>query len=208
MPPATDDPRCPWCQGSPLYRDYHDNEWGVPCYDDAALFELLNLEGAQAGLSWITILNKRENYRRLFAGFDPVKVARFTDKRIDKLANDPGIVRHRLKIQAVVGNAQAMLAMQREGEAFAPFLWSFVDYQPQQNRPRKLADVPARTDASERMSKALKKRGFRFVGGTICYAFMQAAGMVNDHLVSCPAHARCAALASDHPPPADWPARA
>lgn len=205
MPAATDDSRCPWCQGSQLYRDYHDTEWGVPCFDAVALFELLNLEGAQAGLSWITILNKRDNYRRLFAGFDPVKVSRFTDKRIDKLLLDPGIVRHRQKITSVVGNARAMLAMQANGEDFAAFLWSFVDYRPRQNHPQALAEVPARTDASERMSKALKKRGFRFVGATTCYAFMQAAGMVNDHLVSCPAHARCAALAEEHPPPADWP---
>lgn len=183
------DPRCPWCLGSELYRDYHDNEWGVPCTDPIQLFELINLEGAQAGLSWITILNKREAYRKLFLGFDPVRIARMSDSRLDKIASDPSIVRHKGKVHAVRGNAQAFLAMQREGEDFADFVWSFVDGKVVQNGYATMEKVPASTPVSLAMSRAMKRKGFKFVGATICYAFMQAAGMVNDHLLTCPRHA-------------------
>lgn len=175
---------------SALYQHYHDTEWGVPCRDSVRLFELINLEGAQAGLSWITILNKREDYRRLFHGFDPVKVARMRDTSLQKIATDPSIVRHMGKITAVRGNAQAYLAMQNNDEDFAEFLWDFVDGKTIQNTFATMSDVPASTEQSLAMSKALKKRGFKFVGATICYAFMQAAGMVNDHLVSCSRHAQ------------------
>jgi len=152
---------------------------------------MINLEGAQAGLSWITILNKREHYRRVFHNFDPKRLARMTDARIEKLVLDPGIVRHRGKIEAVRGNAQAFLRMEKEGEDFAGFIWSFVDHKPIQNRPKTLKDVPGKTEASDALSKALKKRGFKFVGSTICYAFMQAAGLVNDHVISCPKQKPC-----------------
>ncbi len=198
------DPRCSWCLGSELYRSYHDEEWGVPCYNTQELFEMLCLEGAQAGLSWITILNKRENYRRLFANFDPVKVARFTKKKIDKLVLDPGIVRHRQKIEAVVNNAKVVVAMEKEGESFCDFLWSFVDYSVQQNKVKTLKEVPSSTDTSLLMSKALKKRGFKFVGSTTCYAFMQASGMVNDHVQTCPSCKRVKALAKKSAQPAHW----
>lgn len=186
--PAKPDKRCPWCTSSELYRSYHDKEWGVPCRDTGELFELINLEGAQAGLSWITILNKREAYRRLFKGFDPVKVARMTDTRLEKIATDASIVRHRGKVFAIRGNAQALLAMRQQDEDFAHFVWSFVDGKVQQNAYKTMQEVPASTTQSLAMSKALKKRGFKFVGATICYAFMQAAGLVNDHLVTCPRH--------------------
>lgn len=182
---------CPWCLSTPLYRQYHDDEWGRPCVDGETLFGMLNLEGAQAGLSWITILNKREHYRRVFHNFQPSKLARMTDARIEKLVLDPGIVRHRGKIQAVRGNAQAYLAMEQNGEDFVSFVWSFVDYKPLQNRPKTLNDVPAKTEISNELCKALKKRGFKFVGSTICYAFMQAAGLVNDHVISCPMSKPC-----------------
>ena len=190
---VTKDSTCTWCLSTPLYRQYHDEEWGWPCLDGQALFELLNLEGAQAGLSWITILNKREHYRQVFHNFQPKKVARMSDARIDKLVLDPGIVRHRGKIESVRGNAQAYLAMERNGEDFANFIWSFVDYKPLQNRPQSLSEVPAKTEISDQLCKALKKRGFKFVGSTICYAFMQAAGLVNDHVVSCPMSKPCKA---------------
>ncbi len=184
------DTRCPWCLASELYRDYHDMEWGVPCRDSTQLFELINLEGAQAGLSWITILNKREGYRKLFLGFDPARIARMSDSRLEKIATDPSIVRHKGKVHAVRGNAQAFLAMQREGDDFAEFVWSFVDGKVVQNRFATMDKVPASTPESLAMSLALKKKGFKFVGATICYAFMQAAGMVNDHLLTCPRHAQ------------------
>ncbi|MFK7892498.1 MAG: DNA-3-methyladenine glycosylase I [Granulosicoccus sp.] len=184
----TSEKRCQWCLASDVYRDYHDAEWGVPCRDSKQLFELINLEGAQAGLSWITILNKRDAYRKLFLGFDPVKVARLTDSRLEKIAADPSIVRHLGKVMAVRGNAQAWLAMQKAGEDFSEFVWSFVDGNVVQNQFSSMGDVPSSTDASLAMCKALKKRGFKFVGATICYAFMQAAGLVNDHLTSCPRH--------------------
>ncbi|EKF73662.1 DNA-3-methyladenine glycosidase I [Alcanivorax hongdengensis A-11-3] len=180
--------RCPWCGTDPLYQHYHDTEWGVPLHDDRALFELLNLEGAQAGLSWITILRKRERYRQVFDGFDPHKVATYDAIKKAELLQDAGIVRNRLKIEATIGNARAYLALREAGTSLDAFLWDFVDGQAQINHFASLAEVPAVTPTAERLSKALKKQGFRFVGPTIVYAFMQASGMVNDHLVSCPRH--------------------
>jgi len=196
--------RCGWCLSSELYIDYHDNEWGVPCYDTQGLFEMLNLEGAQAGLSWITILNKRENYRRLFSNFDAAKVARFNPAKIDKLVLDAGIVRHRQKIEAFVNNAKMVVAMEKKGESFVDFLWSFVEYSIIQNKHKSMATVRASTDESTRMSKALKKSGFKFVGPTTCYAFMQASGMVNDHLVSCPHHSKVKKLDKKTRQPSHW----
>jgi DNA-3-methyladenine glycosylase I len=177
--------RCPWCLGSDLYRRYHDEEWGVPVHDDRRLFELLILEGAQAGLSWSTILNKRETYRRAFARFDPRKVARFSARDAKRLLADPGIVRNRLKIASTIGNARAFLEVQREFGSFDAYLWAFVDGRPLQNHRKSMKEVPARTILSDALSKDLKRRGFRFVGSTIMYAFMQAVGMVNDHLTIC-----------------------
>lgn len=185
----TTEARCPWCLGSPAYVAYHDREWGRPVHDDRVLFEFLVLEGAQAGLSWSTILAKRENYRRLFAGFDPAKVARFTPARVEKLLGDPGIVRNRLKVEGTVRNAKAFLAVQKEFGSFDAYAWRFVGGKPLVNRRRSMRDVPATTPESDAFSKDLKKRGFTFVGSTILYAFMQAVGMVDDHLVSCPFHA-------------------
>jgi DNA-3-methyladenine glycosylase I len=177
--------RCGWAKGE-LYEQYHDTEWGVPLHDDQALFEFLVLEGAQAGLSWSTILNKRENYRKAFGGFDPRKVARYDERKIAALLENPGIVRNRLKVRSAVTNAKAFLAVQKEFGTFDAYIWTFVGGRPVQNS---LVDsVPARTEQSDAMSKDLKKRGFTFVGSTICYAFMQATGMVNDHLVSCFRH--------------------
>ncbi|MFT7171709.1 MAG: DNA-3-methyladenine glycosylase I, partial [Paracoccaceae bacterium] len=181
------DPCCTWCLGDDLYEHYHDHEWGVPCRDETTLFEMLNLEGAQAGLSWITILRKRENYRRAFASFDKHKIARFTDAKVEKLVLDAGIVRHRQKIQAFIHNAKVAVAMEKDGDSLVEFLWSFTDGETLVHEPKSMADVPAVTAESTAMSKALKKRGFKFVGPTTCYAFMQACGMVNDHLVGCPA---------------------
>ncbi len=180
--------RCGWCGSDPLYIAYHDEEWGVPVVDDRVLFEFLVLEGAQAGLSWLTILRKREGYRRAFAGFDPAQVARFDRKRIEKLLADPGIVRNRLKVESAVSNAAAFLAVQDAHGSFAAYIWDFVDRRPIQNRWRALAELPAKTPLAEAISKDLKRRGFRFVGPTIVYAHMQATGMVNDHLVSCFRH--------------------
>lgn len=196
--------RCGWCTASQLYIDYHDTEWGIPCYIDQDLFELLNLEGAQAGLSWITILNKRENYRRAFDGFDPARIARYTDRKIEKLLQDPGIVRNRLKVNGVITNARLYNDMQKNGESFARFLWSFVDFKPVQNKRKNLAEVPATTPAAEEMSKALKKLGFKFVGSTICYAFMQASGMVNDHVVTCAHWKTSRAAAGSVVKPGNW----
>lgn len=176
--------RCPWARGD-LDIAYHDAEWGVPLHDDHRLFEFLILEGAQAGLSWSTILKKRENYRAVFDQFDPERVARYQQKKIEKLLADPGIVRNRLKVNSAVTNAQAFLKVQEEFETFDRYIWSFVEGEPRCNRWKELSDVPASTPESDAMSKDLKRRGFRFVGTTICYAFMQATGMVNDHLVSC-----------------------
>jgi DNA-3-methyladenine glycosylase I len=187
--------RCTWCGTDELYCEYHDTEWGVPLYDDRALFELLILEGAQAGLSWITVLRKRESYRAAFDHFDPQKIARYSAARKAKLLANPGIIRNRLKVDSAVRNAQIYMDMQKNGESFSEFLWQFVGGKPQQNRVRSLADIKASTPESDAMSKALKKRGFNFVGSTICYAFMQAAGMVNDHVVTCHRHKVCAALA-------------
>jgi len=177
--------RCPWCLGSDLYRRYHDEEWGVPVHDDRRLFEFLILEGAQAGLSWSTILNKRENYRRAFARFDPNKVARFGARDVKRLLADAGIVRNRLKIKSTIGNARAFLEVQREFGSFDAYLWAFVGGRPLQDLRRRMKQVPARTPVSDALSKDLKRRGFRFVGSTIVYAFMQAVGMVNDHLTIC-----------------------
>lgn len=187
--------RCGWCGSDELYCAYHDEEWGVPMYDDRALFELLILEGAQAGLSWITVLRRRETYRAAFDQFDPHKIARYSDARKAKLMNDEGIIRNRLKIESAVRNARAYLAMQEQGENFSQFLWQFVGAKPKQNRLESMADAQASTPESDAMSKALKQRGFNFVGSTICYAFMQAAGMVNDHLIDCYRHKECAKLA-------------
>lgn len=184
-----DDKRCSWCLGSPLYRHYHDTEWGVPCRDSVQLLELICLEGAQAGLSWITILNKREAYRKLFSGFDPDRVARFSDARLDRIAADASIVRHRQKVESVRSNARAWLALREAGKPFNELVWSFVDNDVIDNAFSRLSDVPASTATSALMSKHLKKAGFSFVGPTTCYAFMQAAGLVNDHLTTCPRHA-------------------
>lgn len=177
--------RCPWCESFDLYRQYHDLEWGVPLRDDKALFELLILEGAQAGLSWATILKKRENYRLAFDGFDPHLIAGYGDDKVAALLSDAGIVRNRAKVAATIQNARAFLALTADGTTFSDFLWRFVDNAPVQNALASMTDAPAKTAQSDAMSKALSRAGFKFVGSTICYAFMQAAGMVNDHLTSC-----------------------
>lgn len=177
--------RCEWAGSDPLYLAYHDQEWGVPQHDDGKLFEMLILEGAQAGLSWSTILNKRENYRKAFEDFDPQKVAGFDESKIAELLKDAGIVRNRLKINAAVQNAKALLEVQDEFGSFDNYIWGFVGREPKVNTWKSLGEIPAQTAESEAMSKDLKKRGFRFVGPTICYAFMQAVGMVNDHVVGC-----------------------
>jgi DNA-3-methyladenine glycosylase I len=187
--------RCPWCGDDPLYVDYHDREWGVPVRDDRTLFEFLTLEGAQAGLSWLTILRKRDAYRRAFAGFDPARVASWGDDAVARLMADPGIVRNRLKIEAAIGNARAFLDVERVFGSFADYIWRFVDGRPIQGTSRSIADVPATTPLAQTISRDLKQRGFRFVGPTIVYAHMQATGMVNDHLVSCFRHRQVAALA-------------
>ncbi len=177
--------RCEWAGSNPLMVAYHDEEWGVPVHDDRALFEFLILEGAQAGLSWSTILKKRENYRKAFDGFEPRKIARYRDRKAQQLLGNPGIVRNRLKVAASIGNARAFLQVQEDFGSFDAYIWQFTDRKPIQNRFSRLRDLPARTEQSDAMSKDLKKRGFRFVGPTICYAFMQAVGMVNDHTVDC-----------------------
>jgi len=179
--------RCGWASADPLYQQYHDKEWGRPLKDDRALFELLTLEGCQAGLSWITVLRKREHYRKVYDNFDPRKIARYTPAKLKKLVEDPGIIRHKGKIEASVSNAKAYLAMiERDGPgAFSKFLWSFVGGKPKKNHPKNLKDVPARSPESDAMAKALQKAGFKFVGSTICYAFMQASGMVDDHVAGC-----------------------
>ena len=182
-----------------MYRAYHDSEWGVPVHDDRTQFEFLILEGAQAGLSWSTILNKREGYRKNFADFDPNKVARFTQKRIEKILLDPGIVRNKLKVNAAVTNAKAFLNVQEEFDGFCNYIWKFVGGKPIQNKIRKDSDFQATSRESDALSKDLKKRGFKFVGSTIIYAHMQATGMVNDHEVSCFRHKACAALAKRKP---------
>ena len=178
--------RCSWVpEGDALYAAYHDEEWGVPVRDERGLFELLVLEGAQAGLSWATILRKRDGYRRAFAGFDAEAVARFDERRVEELLADPGIVRNRLKVESAVENARRVLELRAGGESLSDLLWGFVDGEPLVGRPRSTAEIPAETPVSRAMSKELKRRGFRFVGPTVCYAFMQAAGLVNDHVVTC-----------------------
>ncbi len=186
--PATSITRCAWAVGENYVR-YHDEEWGVPIHEDRLLFEFLILEGAQAGLSWITILNKRENYREAFDGFEAEKVAKYGKREQQKLLKNAGIVRNRLKIDSAVGNAKAFLEVQEELGSFDQYIWKFVGGEPVQNARGSIKEVPARTAESDAMSKDLKRRGFRFVGSTICYAFMQATGMVNDHLVDCFRHA-------------------
>jgi DNA-3-methyladenine glycosylase I len=180
-----DGPRCPWAR-TPLSIAYHDEEWGRPVHDDVVFFEFLVLEGAQAGLSWETILRKRARYREVLEGFDPARVARFRPARVEKLLRDPGIVRNRLKVASAVANARAFLDVQAECGSFDAYVWPFVGGKPIRNRPESMADVPARTEVSDALSKDLKRRGFRFVGTTICYAFLQATGLVDDHLRSCP----------------------
>ena len=180
--------RCLWPGEDPLYRAYHDEEWGVPLHDDRGLFEFLVLEGAQAGLSWLTILRKRPAYRKAFSNFDAARVARYGTGEIESLLQDPGIVRNRLKIEAAVRNARGFLDIRDEFGSFDRFIWQFVDGAPRQNRWRRHADIPAQTKESDAMSKELKQRGFKFVGSTICYAYMQATGMVNDHTVDCYRH--------------------
>lgn len=202
MPQISPDPnqarpksRCDWSSGDPLYEQYHDEEWGVPCYDDGKLFEFLVLESAQAGLSWITVLRKRENYRKAFANFDAQKVARFNKRSVERLMGDAGIVRNQLKIEAAISNAKLFLELQDSHGSFANYFWGFIDdKKPIQNRWQSLAEAPATTNLSDTISKDMKKRGFRFFGSTICYAHMQAMGMVNDHVVGCFRHRECAAL--------------
>ncbi len=177
--------RCQWVGSHPLEIVYHDTEWGVPVHDDRRLFESLILEGAQAGLSWLTVLKKRESYREAFAGFDPAEVARFDEARVATLLGNPGIIRNRLKVRSAIQNARAFLKIQQDDGTFDAYLWRFVEGAPKVNRWRSLTEIPAQTPESERMSKDLKKRGFNFVGPTICYAFMQAVGLVNDHTVDC-----------------------
>ena len=182
-------PRCPWCGSDPLYTAYHDTEWGVPCHDERTLFEFLLLEGAQAGLSWITILRKRDNYRRAFNDFDVEKIARYDEKDVARLLADAGIVRNRLKIAASITNARATLQLYERGGTLDQLLWQFVDGRPRINHWRTMAEVPAITPEAQALSKELKQRGFRFIGPTVMYAHMQATGMVNDHLVACRRHA-------------------
>jgi DNA-3-methyladenine glycosylase I len=187
--------RCPWPKQDPLYLAYHDQEWGVPEYEDRALYEKLVLDGFQAGLSWITILRKRENFRHAFGGFQPDKIARYTPKKIEALMQDAGIVRNRAKIEGAVLSARAWLAVMDKGPGFSQLLWNFVDGRPQLNRYKTTAQVPAETELSRAISKELGVRGFKFCGPTIVYAFMQAVGMVNDHLVTCHRHQACAQFA-------------
>ncbi len=177
--------RCGWCGTDSLYVKYHDEEWGVPVHDDIKHFEMIILDGAQAGLSWLTVLRKRENYRKAFAKFNPKKVAKFNEKKISELLNDPGIIRNKLKVRSAVTNAQAFLNIQKEFGSFDNYIWRFVNNKTIVNKWKSLKEVPATSKESDAMSKDLKKRGFKFVGSTICYAYMQAVGMVNDHIVSC-----------------------
>ncbi|MGV7107258.1 DNA-3-methyladenine glycosylase I [Flavobacterium sp. U410] len=177
--------RCAWCEKDDLYRNYHDNEWGKPVYDDPTIFEFLILETFQAGLSWYTVLAKRENFREAFEEFDVQKVANFTDEKIISLCENPGIIRNKLKIKAAVTNAQAFIKVQEEFGSFSKYIWDFVDGKPIDNQPKYLSEVPATTEISDKLSKDLKKRGFKFVGSTVVYAHMQATGMVNDHITDC-----------------------
>jgi DNA-3-methyladenine glycosylase I len=193
MPKIT---RCKWAEGVRLeYIEYHDREWGVPVHDDRVQFEFLILEGAQAGLSWSTILNKRDGYRKAFVDFDVQKVARFTERRVEKLLTNPAIVRNRLKVQSAITNAKAFIKVQEEFGSFSDYIWGFVDGKPIQNRFRKDSEIPATSPESDALSKDLKKRGFKFVGSTIVYAHMQATGLVNDHVTGCFRHKPCAAMA-------------
>ncbi|EBS8366858.1 DNA-3-methyladenine glycosylase I [Salmonella enterica subsp. diarizonae serovar 50:z:-] len=180
--------RCGWVSQDPLYIAYHDNEWGIPETDGRKLFEMICLEGQQAGLSWITVLKKRENYRACFHQFDPVRIAAMQEEDVERLLQNTGIIQHRGKIQAIISNARAWLAMEQNGEPFADFVWSFVDGQPQLTQAASLDEIPTSTPASDALAKALKKRGFKFVGTTICYSFMQACGLVNDHITGCFCH--------------------
>ncbi|EAA3796336.1 DNA-3-methyladenine glycosylase I [Salmonella enterica] len=180
--------RCDWVSQDPLYIAYHDNEWGVPETDSRKLFEMICLEGQQAGLSWITVLKKRENYRACFHQFNPVRIAAMQEEDVERLLQNTGIIRHRGKIQAIISNARAWLAMEQNCESFADFVWSFVDGQPQITQAASLDEIPTSTPASDALAKALKKRGFKFVGTTICYSFMQACGLVNDHITGCFCH--------------------
>ncbi|MDE1173501.1 MAG: DNA-3-methyladenine glycosylase I [Parvibaculaceae bacterium] len=189
------DSSCPWPGEDPFYRAYHDEEWGVPEHDDRALYEKLVLDGFQAGLSWITILRKRENFRAAFEGFRPERIARWSEADVERLLGDAGIVRHRGKIEGAILNARAWLDIMEKGEGFSGFIWDFVDGKPVQNRWRSMSQIPAETDMSRALAKELKRRGFKFCGPTIIYAFAQAVGMVNDHLVTCPRHKACKALA-------------
>lgn len=177
--------RCAWCEKDDLYRNYHDNEWGKPVYDDATIFEFLILETFQAGLSWYTVLAKRENFRKAFDNFEVEKIATYSQEKLDSLAEDAGIIRNKLKIKATVTNAQSFLAIQKEYGTFSKYIWNFVDGKPIDNKPKSLAEVPATTVISDKLSKDLKKRGFKFVGSTVVYAHMQATGMVNDHVMDC-----------------------
>ena len=190
--------RCEWCGCDPLYVAYHDDEWGVPVHDDRRLFEMLVLEGAQAGLSWLTILRKRENYRQAFHGFDPKQIAAYSQADVRRLLKDSGIVRNRLKIESAIQNAGAALDIIKKAGSFSSFLWRYVDNVPRQNAWTSLSELPARTEQSDAMSKDLKKLGFNFVGSTICYAFMQAVGMVNDHIASCFRHAEVKKMAQHY----------
>ncbi|MCW8906672.1 MAG: DNA-3-methyladenine glycosylase I [Sedimenticola sp.] len=180
--------RCAWAGDNPLYQQYHDHEWSVPCRDDRTLFEFLLLEGAQAGLSWITVLRKRDHYRQVFDRFDPERIARYDQRKIEQLLADPGIIRNRLKIMSAINNARLFIDIQEEYGSFSDFIWDFVDGSPKVNHWVSAEQVPATTEQSDRISKALKRRGFKFVGSTICYAYMQATGMVNDHTVDCFRH--------------------
>ncbi|MBV7531247.1 DNA-3-methyladenine glycosylase I [Chitinophaga sp. sic0106] len=182
---TTEKARCGWCTKDQLYIDYHDSEWGTPQHDDVHLFEMLNLEGAQAGLSWYTVLTKRENYRKAFDNWNAKKIAKYDEKKVEELMQNAGIIRNRLKINATIGNAKAFLAVQKEFVSFDQYIWSFVDHKPVNNKFKSMREVPAKTAVSDAMSKDLLKRGFKFVGSTICYAYMQATGMVNDHVDGC-----------------------
>lgn len=188
--------RCEWCGSDPLYVSYHDNEWGVPVHDDRLHFEMIVLDGAQAGLSWITILKRRESYREAFDNFDPEKVSRYSDRKIEELLKNPGIIRNRLKVKSAVQNAKEFLRIQSEFGTFNEYIWHFTGHKTIQNKWKRMSELPATSPESDRMSKDLKKRGFSFVGSTICYAYMQAAGMVNDHVTDCFRYREVARLAT------------
>ncbi|MDP6264840.1 MAG: DNA-3-methyladenine glycosylase I [Pseudomonadales bacterium] len=198
--PGDNRTRCEWCLGDPLYLDYHDTEWGTPERRAKVLFEFLLLEGAQAGLSWITILRKRDRYRQVLDGFDPLKIARYDERKKQQLLSDGGIVCNRLKIESVITNAQAYLEIESHTDGFSDYIWSFVDGTAIQSRWRRVTDIPAESRISANMAKELKRSGFRFVGSTICYAFMQAMGLVNDHLVDCFRHEECHSLEIENGP--------